>query len=66
MHGGAVAIFLFFMEGYISGSESPFLMKETENVIGLNLGQNASSMKKLSMKDWGLQVSRPINEMNSL
>ena len=38
MHGGAVAVFLFFMEGYISSSESPFLLKETEHVIGLNQG----------------------------
>lgn len=66
MPGGAVAVFLSFLEGYISGSESPFLTKKTENVIGLNQGHNASSVRKLSMKNWGLQVSRLINAMNSL
>ena len=69
MHGAAVAVFLYYFFGRVYFRLGVTIFDEENrkiNVIGLNQGHNASSMRKLSMKNWGLQVSRLIDAMISL
>ena len=68
MHGGAVAVFLYYFFGRVYFRLGITIFDEENRKCNRAQSRthNTSSMKKLSMKDWGSQVSRLINTMNSL